>query len=100
MEERLGNLDVCDSRLDKAGKAEIRFLESARSSSGLQKFALTTSGPFSIFHYFPIKAFRNRKNAANPAFFELDCKLPNTRLGHWLLLENLVGYACECQQQP
>src|SRR5258708_547861 len=39
-------------------------------------------GPFSIFHYFIISQLRrleNRTNAANPASFELDCKLPKLR---------------------
>jgi hypothetical protein len=32
-----------------------------------------------IFHYFPIRRSENRKNAANPAFFELNCKLAKLR---------------------
>ena len=33
--------------------------------------------PFSII--FQLRRSENRKNAANPAFFELDCKLPKLR---------------------
>src|SRR6267378_5623286 len=36
-------------------------------------------GPFSIFHYFQLRRSENRKNAANAASFELDCKLPKLR---------------------
>jgi len=35
----------------------------------LQKFALTTSGPFSIFHYFPIEAFRKSQKCRQSSVF-------------------------------
>src|SRR5262249_55324092 len=36
-------------------------------------------GSFSFSILFRLRRFENRENAANPAFFELDCKLPKLR---------------------
>src|SRR6266568_4319341 len=75
----VGNLDVCDSRLDKAGKAEIRSWRVPGCRADCRSLRSPRAGRFPFSISFQLRRSENRKNAANPAFFELDCKLPKLR---------------------